>query len=139
MSEQMTDERLKQCLSLGQSGVGIPGEWTVALCREIARLRKQLADICGARAAGEHGMNIKELLTAGLKANGYDGLVNMNGDPCGCLLGDLMPCENFVSGEDCQAGYKGPPTPDIAADGGTWAIYLTKEAAQAAQEKSDAK
>jgi len=84
-------------------------------------------------------MNIKQIVEAWLKANGYGGLCNTDCcyDGCGCLLDDLMPCD--YASQHCQAGYKGPPTPDMAADGGTWAIYLTKEAAEAAQENSDAK
>jgi len=67
-------------------------------------------------------MTIREIITEHLKANGFDGLCNPYGD-CGCLLGDLMPCDE-PDVDECQPGYKGPPTPD----GGTWAVYLAKQA-----------
>ncbi len=45
-------------------------------------------------------MNVKEITEQYLKANGYDGLYNENGE-CGCERGDLMPCD--CSGiEDCE-------------------------------------
>jgi hypothetical protein len=34
-------------------------------------------------------MNIREIVTAHLKAGGFDGLA---GEDCGCGLDDLMPC-----------------------------------------------
>ncbi len=48
-------------------------------------------------------MNVKEIVSEYLKANGYDGLYT---DDCGCWLTDLFPCgENF---EDCKPGYEVP-------------------------------
>lgn len=41
----------------------------------------------------------KEILIAGLKAMGADGLFNGEGDPCcGCGLDDLAPCECTADG-----------------------------------------
>ena len=54
--------------------------------------------------------NIREIVEAWLKENGYDGLVNDEG--CGCGLGqDFMPCD----GENayCQAAYRSEcPSPE---------------------------
>jgi len=47
-------------------------------------------------------MNIREIVEAWLKKNGYDGLV---GESCGCQIEDLMPCGEPLI-EVCQAGYK---------------------------------
>lgn len=75
-------------------------------------------------------MTFKTIIEQWLREHGYDGLVNLEiGEPyCGCLLDDLFLCGECPT--DCQPGYRGPPTPE----GGTWAIYLTKEAAAAAKE-----
>jgi hypothetical protein len=79
-------------------------------------------------------MNIRKIVEAWLKADGYDGLCDLDCDyeGCGCLLDDLMPCDE-PSPENCRAGYKGPPGPD----GGDYAIYPTREAALAAKENPD--
>lgn len=67
-------------------------------------------------------MNIIKIVTAHLKDNGFDGLVNTDGQ-CGCLLGDLVPCDgNFGS---CEPGYRGA-SEDYP---GEWEVYRTKEAA----------
>lgn len=47
-------------------------------------------------------MNTLRLLEAGLKANGFDGLVVPG--TCGCLIGELSP-GNCLS-EQCEGGYK---------------------------------
>ena len=46
-------------------------------------------------------MDVKQIVTEWLKEHGYDGLYN---DDCGCVLDDLMPCEDCCDG--CEAGYK---------------------------------
>ncbi len=46
-------------------------------------------------------MNVKEIVIAYLKVNGYDGLC---GDECGCQLDDLVCCEEDCS--NCIPGYK---------------------------------
>jgi hypothetical protein len=49
-------------------------------------------------------VNVSEIISGYLKANGYDGLMSEN--DCACELSDLMPC-----GEDCstcEPGYKIP-------------------------------
>lgn len=45
---------------------------------------------------------IKELISAGLKAGGFDGLFNSFLD-CACVIDDLMPCGNNC--DNCEAGY----------------------------------
>lgn len=51
------------------------------------------------------GMNTVDIIRKWLNENGFDGLMNTEGDPCGCHLGDFMPCggEYVV---DCKAAYK---------------------------------
>jgi len=49
---------------------------------------------------------VRIIVSDWLKANGYDGLVNGDGE-CGCPIGDLMPCENSIAGlGDCQPAYR---------------------------------
>lgn len=68
-------------------------------------------------------MRVIEIVAEHLKTNGFDGLVN--GDaPCGCELGDLVPCGSDFG--QCKPGYKHmDPRPEAA---GNWAILSTKEA-----------
>ena len=47
-------------------------------------------------------MNLIEIVSAGLKANGFDGLVNPKS--CGCQVDDLSP--GSCISESCVAGYK---------------------------------
>lgn len=52
-------------------------------------------------------MNVKEIVEACIKAEGFDGLYT---DHCGCFVGDLMVCESSLVisncvGE-CKPGYK---------------------------------
>jgi len=49
---------------------------------------------------------VRSVLTAWLAARGYDGLVCTEGDPCGCDLADLVPCDGPC--DNCRPGYKGP-------------------------------
>jgi len=48
-------------------------------------------------------MDVKEIIKEYLSKNGYDGLVNAEGE-CGCLSDDLAPCDNMES--ECLPGYK---------------------------------
>ena len=49
---------------------------------------------------------VRIIVSDWLKANGYDGLVNYDGE-CGCPIGDLMPCENSIAGlGDCEPAYQ---------------------------------
>ena len=52
---------------------------------------------------------LRELVIAGLRAGGYDGLTNEY--DCGCCLDDFMPCmcEGIAA---CVAGYKHVCAPD---------------------------
>jgi hypothetical protein len=54
-------------------------------------------------------MNVKEIVTKHLEANGFDGLFNGDiEDGCGCTLDDFMPC----GGEcvlDCEPGFRQVP------------------------------
>ena len=52
--------------------------------------------------------NVKEILTAYLTDNGFDGLYC--DEPCGCRIGDLVPCGQDCL--DCKPGYlsKCPPS-----------------------------
>ena len=52
-------------------------------------------------------MNVKQIVSAYLKAHGYDGLYS---DDCGCQKDDLMPCDE--GGQNCEPGYQGSCTPD---------------------------
>ena len=56
-------------------------------------------------------MNVRQIITDYLTANGYDGLT---GDECGCLLGGLAPCCDDSCGDclDCEPGYKTTPVED---------------------------
>jgi len=49
-------------------------------------------------------MNIKEIVIEHIKDNKFDGLVNTECE-CGCLLDDLMPCDDCWVGE-CEPAYK---------------------------------
>ena len=49
---------------------------------------------------------VRIIVSEWLVANGYDGLVNVDGE-CGCPVGDLMPCENSIAGlGDCEPAYQ---------------------------------
>ena len=50
---------------------------------------------------------VREILQSYLAAHGYDGLYNpdVGGDPCGCGIGELFPCESCP--RDCMPGYRG--------------------------------
>ena len=74
-------------------------------------------------------LNVREILRHWLKANGYDGLGCFDGDPCGCVLDDLISCDECFC-PDCSPGYLGPdPSGDC-----DWLIYLSNEAAEAARK-----
>ena len=50
-------------------------------------------------------MSVRRIVREWLENNGYDGLVNRDGE-CGCPLDDLMPCENSIAGlGDCEPAY----------------------------------
>jgi len=79
-------------------------------------------------------MTVKDIVTAHLKAHGFDGLCNQFGE-CACQLGDLFPCESPV--DECQPGYLGPsPDPD---DDNDFGIYATREAVEEAKAAQAAK
>lgn len=61
---------------------------------------------------------VREIIRDHLISGGFDGLYLPLGE-CGCLLSDLMPCEN---GWDCKPGYKVPGDED--AD---WCVGEEKE------------
>ncbi|ULJ68139.1 hypothetical protein [Wielerella bovis] len=46
--------------------------------------------------------SIQEIIKIHLEQNGFDGLYNSAAE-CGCLLDDLMPCDQ--PNPNCQAGY----------------------------------
>jgi len=46
-------------------------------------------------------LDIEEIITAYLVANGFDGLA---GDECGCVIGDLFPCD--CANPRCVPGYR---------------------------------
>ena len=68
-------------------------------------------------------MNVIEIVSAHLIAQGFDGLVSPDTE-CGCLLGDLAPCCGDVG--QCEPGYRGA---DPGGDPGDWGVYRTKAAA----------
>lgn len=48
-------------------------------------------------------IEVEQIISDYLKANGYDGLV-CEGEKCGCQLGDLAPCGEMRL--DCAAAHK---------------------------------
>lgn len=71
-------------------------------------------------------MNVIEIVSAHLIANGFDGLVQPAAE-CGCELGDLAPCAGCI--DTCEPAYRG-----VDQDSpGDWAMYRSKEAAEASQ------
>lgn len=50
-------------------------------------------------------MNIKEIISEGLKAHGFGGLCNTDGECC-CDIDDLAPCGESCDVLDCQGAYK---------------------------------
>jgi len=73
----------------------------------------------------------RKIVAAWLKEHNFDGLCNTENE-CGCTLDDLIPCIDGLDGEACQAGYKGP----VDKYGETM-MYLTREAAEAAEKEQD--
>jgi len=59
-------------------------------------------------AKSEVMLNVKDIVHRWLTEHGYDGLA---GEECGCILDDLMPCEE--SGGYCVAGMKVPCDCDL--------------------------
>lgn len=49
-------------------------------------------------------MTVIDIIREYLISHGYDGLYHCNGDGCGCLLDDLVPCGEIYG--DCIAGYR---------------------------------
>ena len=74
---------------------------------------------------------IREIVADWLKEHNFDGLCKTE-NGCGCTLDDLIPCIDGLDGEACQAGYKGP----VDKYGETM-MYLTREAAEAAEKEQD--
>ena len=48
-------------------------------------------------------MNVKKIVAKYLMENGFEGLC---ADECGCLLDDLIPCDDYMG--HCEPGYKIP-------------------------------
>ena len=69
-------------------------------------------------------MAVRDIIKKWLVDNGYDGLC---GEECGCLLDDLMTCEEGWALE-CEPGYKVPcPGPDKCEyDCKDWHVRKTK-------------
>lgn len=45
---------------------------------------------------------VRDIVSAELRRQGFDGLYNEDGS-CACFLGELMPCENNIAGlGDCK-------------------------------------
>ena len=57
-------------------------------------------------------MNVRQIVTEYLEANGFDGLA---GDDCGCELDDLMVC--CVDSGSCKPGRKRECDPEDSHDG----------------------
>ena len=68
-------------------------------------------------------MNVKAITREWLEANGYGGLTN---DNCGCIVGDLMPC-NSECVEYCEAGYKVDGCSEECGEGCKWHIVSGKK------------
>jgi len=71
---------------------------------------------------------VRKIVEDWLKEHNYDGLCNRDRE-CGCTTDDLMSC-NAPHETDCQAGYAGKPNL-----GGDRMLYLTREAAEAAEKE----
>lgn len=50
-------------------------------------------------------MDVREMIEAYLKDNGYGGLFNPN-EPCGCCLDELFRCDDEQGILACEAGYE---------------------------------
>ena len=74
-------------------------------------------------------MKVIEIVREHLMANGFDGLVQTDSE-CGCGLEDLQPCGECFA--DCQPAYRGAST-DQSYGADEWAMYATKEAADASK------
>jgi hypothetical protein len=73
---------------------------------------------------------IRDVIKLHLAAQEFDGLVQPDAE-CGCLADDLAPCCD--SPMECLPGYRG-----VSKDyPGEWAIYTTKEAAEASKTQGD--
>lgn len=78
-------------------------------------------------------MKVIEIVREHLRAGGFDGLVQVDAE-CGCELDDLQPCgECFAS---CEPGFRGANT-DQQFSPNEWAMYRTKEAADASKTPND--
>jgi hypothetical protein len=75
-------------------------------------------------------VNVKDIVKAYLKANGYDGLLSDRYE-CGCALDDLMECDQEGI-KACEPAYKGPCT---CGEGCDWDMYASKEAVADAEEE----
>jgi hypothetical protein len=62
-------------------------------------------------------MSLIEIVESGLKAAGFDGLVNPG--TCGCLIGDLSP--GTCISESCEGGYK-----HVHSKTGDWIVSIRK-------------
>jgi hypothetical protein len=51
-----------------------------------------------------------EIIEKYLEENGFDGLCGGDYDPCGCIRGDLAPCD--YGGNDCVPAYQYEPIED---------------------------
>ncbi len=72
-------------------------------------------------------MTVTDIIKAYLQAHGYDGLVSEYRE-CGCVLDDLVPCDQDPS--HCEPGYKVDCTPECDHDPGyepgNWHVQIDK-------------
>ncbi len=71
-------------------------------------------------------MNVKGIVVAYLKENGFDGLFVCS--ECACLLDDLVPCCGSMA--DCQPGYKRAPRPNeehLVSGGENWVVSSDRD------------
>jgi hypothetical protein len=76
-------------------------------------------------------MRVIDIVRVHLQTHGYDGLVQTDAR-CGCRLDDLVPCGSLC--DDCEPAFVGVDSDDPT----TWAMYRSKEAAQASRAASGA-
>lgn len=78
-----------------------PDDEEAALKHQVALLIDDLETKLAGRPCG----TVREMVVAALRAGGFDGLYNADGE-CACELANLFPCDGVGEIGACRAGYK---------------------------------